>query len=147
MLKHQSIIDAFKVKMQLIKTLGGYYTNAGNNVWCWRDTPLQDTETPGIVYRDGVDSPYEEFIKISGDIIYHKLPVEIDLVCNDAATARKLIADCQKAINTDRTLAGLTFDIEYGGFGLIAQEQNEKLISGAQGIVYIIYQTGKFKEE
>ena len=147
MLKHQAIIDAFKVKLQLILVASGYHTDAGLNVFCWRNTALQPEELPGIVFRDGVDSADEEFATTTGDQLYYKLPVKIDLICNDADTARQMIADCQKAINTDRTLGGLAHDIEYVGFGLISEDQDEKKIIGASGKIDIIYFTQKFKEE
>lgn len=107
--KRQQIIDAIDARLKTIKTVNGYETDAGNNVFEWRATPLQDSELPALLFRDTTSPVDDETYSMH----LHTLSVEITLVASGATSAdiiRKMLADIQKAIGTDATWSGIAAD-------------------------------------
>jgi hypothetical protein len=106
----QQIITALDTRLKLIKTTGGYKTNAGNNVFDWLDRDLADTELDAIIYRDRTDDIQHNLI----DVYTHKVRVEIEAKAKSAATTasqiRKIMDDILKAIGVDDTWGGLAQD-------------------------------------
>lgn len=100
MSKRQIIINELDAKLKAIKITNGYQTNAGNNVFAWREDELQPHELPGIVYLDRIAGKRE------GPIGSFRWSLAIDIYCyagagsNTPAEVRKLVADVLKAIGS-----------------------------------------------
>jgi hypothetical protein len=98
MSKRQQIMDEVDKVLRNIKTINGYQTDAGYNVFAWRQEPLQMSELPAIVYSDRLIERRE------GSIGTFRWVLRITLQCAVAAGAdtakemRKLIEDIIKAI-------------------------------------------------
>lgn len=126
----QQIMNAIGTRLQGITIANGYNTNAGNNVFADRVTPLIETELPGLIYRDPEED--EEALTMG----YHQmtLKVEIEAVTYGAIAPKdvrnKLIADVKKAVRTDLTWGGLALDTRITGRSLQI-EQKDHLIAGA----------------
>lgn len=111
----QQVVTQLDTLLKTIKvTPGGYQTNLGNNVFWWRDTPLQISELPGIVCRD----ISETTVRAAGQH-EHVLTVQaiISLESSDSgAMIRKEIADIVKALGTqvspNACLGGYAEDID-----------------------------------
>ena len=93
----QTLIDNIKTQLQTITTGNGYETNLGSNVFEWRETPLQQSELPGIVIRDPSNQQtktfgkHESVLKLEIEIYTQGLPV----------VTRKAIADVIKCIGVE----------------------------------------------
>ncbi len=139
--KRQQIVMAIDARFKTIKTVNGYETNAGNNVYEWRSSPMIESELPGLIYRDTQET---EALSIGYQV--HTLTIEIEgYVVGSAAPAslRKLIADVIKAIGTDPLWGGLAEDtrpVEE----TIQVEQEERRIAGARIKIEVDYRTGIF---
>jgi hypothetical protein len=94
------IVAVLDARLKSITTANGYETNAGNNVFAWRDTerkPMAASELPCVLYRDREGVEEEE--TVGG--IDHTLNVEMELFAATAATLRQLRADAIRCIGTD----------------------------------------------
>jgi hypothetical protein len=106
----ETILGKVKTRMQTILTTNGYQTNAGSKVFVWKTDKFHEEEMPGINITD----PYLVALPESTEGNYNKqtfeLAVEIEGRCasgsTSIATARKLIADINKAVGTDLTWDG-----------------------------------------
>lgn len=104
MSKRQTIINGLDAKLKAIKTANGYQTNAGNNVFAWREDELQTHELPGIVYLDRIAGK-----RGGGSIGSFRWALAVDIYCyagagsNTPAEVRKLVADVLKAIGVADT--------------------------------------------
>lgn len=98
MSKRQTIIDELDAKLKAIQIDNGYITNAGDNVFVWREDELQPAEMPGIIYVDRLAG------KTDGVIGMFRWSLAVDLYCYAAQgkdtpeSMRILIADVIKAI-------------------------------------------------
>ena len=107
----EQVVQAFDTLLQTITT-PTYETDAGSNVYGWRDTPLEQSQLPALVWRDTADVTPE-----TAAVDLHTLTVEVDCVVVKTTTVsamaqmRKLIADVVKVLGTDLTLGGLAHDI------------------------------------
>ena len=103
----QLIMTALENQLKRISVLNGYHTDLGVHVFEWRDTPLNTTEMPGVVYRDQVDIKSMTFGQEE-----HQLQISLDVSANTTpAGMRLLIADIIKCLGANRTLGGLAEDI------------------------------------
>ena len=48
----ESIMSALDARLKTITVLNGYASDAGDNVFDWREDPLQDDELDALEYRD-----------------------------------------------------------------------------------------------
>lgn len=100
MSKRQTIINDLDAKLKAIQIVNGYQTNAGNNVFAWREDEIQPAEMPGIIYVDRLAG------KIEGAIGTFRWALAIDIYCytaqgkNTPESMRILIADVIKAIGS-----------------------------------------------
>jgi hypothetical protein len=103
MSKRQQIMDEVDKALKNIKKINGYQTDAGYNVFAWRDHELQMSELPAIVY-------YDRIINKRGDVINRqRWALRVDIYCyaSNPADVRMLIADVLKAIgNADANKYG-----------------------------------------
>jgi len=121
--KRQQIVTAIDTRLKTIKTVNGYETNAGDNVYEFWDIALEGDELPAIIWRDGAEDS-ELLVNTTQN---RTLTVELTLQAlgvTAPAILRKLIADVEKAILVDNTWGGLaiftsvmnvvdTFDVEH----------------------------------
>jgi len=149
----QSIIDEVEAELKKILKVNGFKTDAGRNVFEWRDTessPITDDERPAIVYRD-LNSPVAlDYESVTTHI--HDLSVEIELFVSGVeapADLRNLIADVNDAIRATNTTAGRK---TWGGYAIdtfpeaediVAAEGGKRLMGGLIR-VRIQYHTAKF---
>jgi hypothetical protein len=94
----QLIVTALDTLLKTIKTTAGYNLNLGNNVFWWRDTPLQISELPAICCKDTNDT----MVRVTGQD-EHSLAIELTIALESSdsgATARQAIADVIKALST-----------------------------------------------
>jgi hypothetical protein len=54
----QQIIDILDIELKKIKKANGFNTDAGKNVFAWRDNPLTKPELPGLIYRDALNRKF-----------------------------------------------------------------------------------------
>ena len=138
--KWQSIITAILAQLRTIKTTAGYETNAGNNVFEWRATPVEEGEMPGIVLRDTFP---EEIITIGAH--EHTLLIELFVFTTGATAttqARSVIADITKAMGAvDRTWGGLAEDTQPAPGSGMGTEQANKLSAVALKSFYVAFTT------
>jgi len=98
MSKRQKIMDEVDKVLRNIKKTKGYQTDAGYNVFAWRQDALQISELPAIVYSDRLIE------RRDGAIGSFRWVLRITLLCAVASGAdtakemRKLIEDVIKAI-------------------------------------------------
>lgn len=134
----QQIMSALDTRLKLIKTTGGYKTNAGNNVFDWLDRDLDDSELDAIVYRD----PANEIIEETFSQVSNKLRVEIDAktksTSTTAAQIRKIIEDIYKALGTDETFGGLAYQTSPAS-ETIEIRQQDKIMASATIAIDIYY--------
>jgi len=113
-----NIISAIKARLETITKLGGFNTDAGDNVIIGRRTPDQ-TELPILCVFDIEDDPDEAERYLPEMMITLTTAVEAYVnVGTDPMTAvHNIIDDIKTAVLdvTDRTLGGLTLDFGYGG--------------------------------
>src|SRR4030067_3246140 len=105
----QQIINAVDTRLKTIKIINGYETDAGLNVFHYKENPFEQDKFLCIEYRDVNDYPED----LSFGLFLHTITLEIRAYANGITidkTARKLKADIEKAINTDLTWGGLAED-------------------------------------
>jgi hypothetical protein len=108
--KRQQVVDAINTQLQTILTANSYETDAGGNVYEWRDTdrsPFEADEVAdgAINFRD-TDDP----IAVTVGQDEHNLLIEIDAYANTTSAIRKLAADILTAMAEDKTFGGLCED-------------------------------------
>ena len=133
----QDIIDALETLLATILTTGGYNTNAGQNVYENRSTPLNDTEMPAILFTYDEDVEADTFQEE-----LHTLTIEFELVAagaNARDDVRSIAEDVVTALAVDTTLSGLADDVELpreGSLKVEAAEQDYARGSLAMSIQY-----------
>ncbi len=95
----QLIINELDARLKAITTVNGYQTNAGNNVFAWREEDLQSHELPGIVYLDRIAGRRE-----GGPIGMFRWAIAVDIYCyasigrDTPMDVRRLVADVLRAV-------------------------------------------------
>ena len=142
----QLVVAALDTLLKTIKTTAGYQTNLGNNVFWWRDAPLQARELPGIVCRDIAETT----VRAVGQ---HEHVLTVQAVISlessdDGATIRKAITDITKALGTQVSpnvcLGGYAEDIDPPDSELIEVEHAGIKGFGMAVNVRIHYATAPF---
>lgn len=142
--KRQQIISALDTRLKTIKTIAGYQTNLGNNVFEWNNKPLAANEMPGLIYRDVSNSRQEGAI---GKFRWG-LNVEIEIMTSGstaAADVRKMLADVYKAIGTDVYFSALAVTTEQPESDEMQIVKEDKKIGGALIKLSIIYDAAKWE--
>ena len=105
----QQIINKIDERLKTIQIINGYETDAGKNVFHYKENPFEQANLPCIEYRDISDSP--EYLSFG--LFLHVIMLEIRAYANGVnvdKTIRKIRADIEKAIGTDLTWDGLAED-------------------------------------
>lgn len=97
----QQIMDRVAARLATITVANGYNTAIGSKVHPWKVTPWQETDCPGVTYRD-----YQEDVDhAASSRDYPKLKVGIEAAVEGSSdmgkTARQIVADIMKAVGTD----------------------------------------------
>jgi len=79
-----------------------------DNIFAWRDTPLQATELPGLIYRDRTET--KDFLTFGRN--YRRLTLEIEVFGSTADEIREAIADIETVIYNDETWGGLALNTQ-----------------------------------
>lgn len=112
------ILAAVQARLETITKLGGFQTDAGDNVIIGRKTP-DESELPVLCVFDIEDEPDEGDRYIEKMLINLTISVEgyIAVGDNSLTEIHKIISDVKTAVLllNDRTLGGLTLDFGYGG--------------------------------
>lgn len=93
----QTLVDNIKTQLQTITTGNGYETNLGSNIFEWRETPIQQSELPGIIFRHINNQRSITFAK---DVCVLRLEIEI-YTQGLPAIMQKAIADVIKCIGVE----------------------------------------------
>lgn len=104
----QDILDAVETAFAGILTASGYLTNAGQNVYVQRSTPLGASELPAICIFDSETVDADTF----GEEL-HTLHLSLELVGSGAAAdkiARQIETDVLTVVDADATWGGLADD-------------------------------------
>ena len=142
----QKIITELETKLKTVLVVNGFETDAGLNVFEWRDAPLQESELPGMVYRDMQDP-----ITQSKTTHIHDLSIEIECFAAGSGvptTLRKMIADVNKVLGETTTDGRVTFsalaiDVFPESEEMVVEQDSRRLMSAA--IKFSIqYHTRKF---
>ena len=142
--KRETVITAFDTRLKTILVAGGYETDAGKNVYGWKDTPLEQTKLPALVWRDT-----DEAAPIAGQTDDHTLRVEVDCVVVKTTSVsamkqlRKLIADVVKVLGTDLTLGGVVHDIVQQGEEMQVTHEDKKVMAST-ATFELLFTTGHF---
>ena len=141
MLIRGQIISFFINELKKIKKSNGFNTNAGENVFEWRDSPLQKTELPGLIIRDALVR------REIGTIGSFRWVLRIDVACfgRNAEEIRNVIADVIKVI-------GICEEQHFGGIVTYTDissadtmiERHDIEIGSAIISCDVIYETGKW---
>lgn len=132
----QYVVTALDTLFKTILIAGGYQTDLGDNVFWWRDEPLQLTEMPGIRCRDTLETTVRAIGQHE-----HSLTIEGVISVNSSdngETMRKVKADIIKALQTQippnvclggyaediSPMTSETFEVEHEGskiFGMLVR--------------------------
>lgn len=125
----QSIVDALTTALATIRKSGGFNTDAGKNVFEWRQAELAETNLPGIIVRDTTDPMVDEGV---ANKIDHLLSVEIEGHCravvgsSAAQQVRLLAADILAALGADPTLGNLGYDLRVLATDMMVKEADKR---------------------
>lgn len=115
---HQQIIDKIKIRLAAVRTANGYKTEAGKNVFAWRDEGLPKEQLPAICIRDtdedkspGAGGTYENTAKIEVEALSYAEDYD---TLYDALD--NLYGDILKAIGVDDMWDGLADTTEVQAF-------------------------------
>lgn len=135
----QHIIDDIKDRMESILTPGGYDTDAGQNVFEWREYPVNDDELPCIIIRDK-DCPVNQDTNFSHE---NRLEIEFGIKASSSEEVRQIFGDIYTAIGTDLTWNGFAYDTEPVGED-IQMEHESKIVADASLKIIICFRTQKW---
>jgi hypothetical protein len=127
----QQIITAVDAKLKTILVTGGYYTNLGQNVKEWDETPLAVSEAFRVEYRDE-EELRQDLVVGEQDIM---LPLTIRVLAagsTSPATLRKMLADVAKAMHADPTWGGLASDTVQDGAAVVEKAEAADIAAGTQ---------------
>ena len=139
-IKEKNIVDQLKTQIAAATIAGGYYNNLNgtNQVTIWQDAPFQASTFPAVNIRDTDISAGEE--EQGATYIFDLImTVEIDLIANGQTQLRRLKADVEKAINSDLTLDGNCYKIEFVSDQKVVEQKEYKLL-GSTLTIEVYYQ-------
>lgn len=115
----QTLIDALKTQLSLIKVVNGYATDIGNNVQSMYKLPVETLPVVNII-EDGSDVP--QVLKFAD--WQHDLPVEVTIAAENTIDYMRLcVNDVLKAIKSDRTIGGFCVDVDPGDIKITKYEE------------------------
>jgi hypothetical protein len=141
--KRQRICTKLDTQLKTILTAGEYETDLGNNIFEWRDSALQESELPGLIWRDQVQETDDTRVH---NLDQHILPIEMEIITvgGTAITEiRRLIADVIRAIGAKRTWDGEAVDTKLKTSGP-AIDQASRKVGAVMVTIEIIYRTDLF---
>lgn len=146
-IKRQQIMTALNTRLEAISSESEspiYNTDLGNSIHEWKATPFQDSDLPGLDYRDINDVITEA----SGSRHRHDLTVQMDILFSGSTaptTMRQLIQDVMTAINVDPTWGGLALHTYPVSNESIEIEQAGKKIGGVRLNIVIVFITNAWE--
>lgn len=133
----QRIMDVVETRMGTILTSNGYKTNAGQNVYVWREEGIAPAKRPAIEIRD-VD--VEKFNDTIGEVENH-LTVQISISTAESASAmdqlRDIASDVVKAVGTDVNWSALAQDTELIAEPTDIEKLTQKALAATLSMVII----------
>ena len=100
----QQIINILDTELKKILKTNGFNTDAGKNVWAWRDNPLTRAELTGLIYRDALNRKFP--VSPIGKFRW-ALRIEVAIFGTSANEVRAGIEDVLKVIgNCEETKWG-----------------------------------------
>jgi len=141
-MKRQNIVTTIVEQMQKISSANGFYSQAGENVFEWKEKPLDKDEYPAIIVRDVSDNTTDE-----NQTLDHKLKIEIDIATKGKDTAtwdiREVISDVLKAFGLVEN--ELNYICSYNGSDSLV-EQKDTLYGGARLEFTVAYHSGRWEQ-
>lgn len=107
----------------------------GDHVYPWRDTPIQLTELPALVYRDKIETKQPRW-----GICDNRLEIEIEISGSTPAEIRACLADLEKVVETDERWGGLALYSEFD-INEMEIEQKENMFVASKVILVVVYRT------
>lgn len=140
--KRQQICTAIDSRLKSILVSGGYETNIGNNVYEFWEIPLEETELPGMIWRDGAESADLSVTSVQTRTL--KIHLTIQVAGTDSPRQiRKALADIEKAIKVDTTWGVLAIDTRPPEVVDTFEMGHEARRIGAARVTFdVIYRTG-----
>jgi hypothetical protein len=124
-----------------------YETATGENVFLWRESPLEPDEVPGIYVFDTDDVSVDFSLAPShARAEEHQLTVEIGLVATSTDEYRKIVRDVRKAIGVDETFGGLAMRTTPVRSTVAVDDAGVKIL-GIEMIIRVDYRTQKWAAE
>lgn len=144
--KRENIVNALVTRLKTIST-ASYETNAGENVFLWRESPLEADEVPGIFVYDTDDVSVDFSLAPSHSRAEeHQLTVELGLVATSTDEYRKIVRDVRKCIGVDETFGGLAMRTTPVRSSVAVDDQGVKIL-GIEMIIRVDYRTTKWGAE
>lgn len=138
--KRQDIVDAVVVALQDIRTVNGYNSDVGLNVYEWLKHSTDSTVRPCLIVRDPKDSVELNEPHVSD----RRLTIEI-VAQSDGTSAvdnlRGILGDIYKAMKNGDSFGGNIYWIEDGGDEMDGVHE-EDLIFSAVVTFTLYYKTG-----
>ena len=141
--KTKRILDVLDARLRSILTANGYKTNAGQNVYADRKSPI--TASPAILYSYRTHTPDQDTIGLHS----HVMDVAIDMlvISTDVDTAadslRTLHADVTTCIGTDETFTLEVDQVTIDSDDQQIQQEEAKIFS-MQMVLRFGYSTERF---
>lgn len=143
----QRILTALDTRLKTILIANGYETDLGQNVFEWRDTMVQQSELPALVWKDLNEDPSSATVGKTIGYHWHDLTVEMSILSSDGSSTpeqmRKCLADVTAAVGTDTTFGGLAIRTQPVP-NEAAVEQADRIIGAFRLTINIHYQTKKW---
>lgn len=149
----EKIMAAVVARLETVTTANGYETDLGSSVWLWRDfdsAPFPEGVLEGVSVKDMRADSSGEGERLG--TTRHDLEVTIEGATISTSSvrdkrARKMLADCIKAIGTDRywTVSGtrLAWDTRVNSHSIDVKQGGE-VLGGFQLVITIMYRTPDF---
>ena len=122
---YETIMTNFDTRLKTILTSGGYQTNAGSNVFEWREEPLPETELPAFENREILEAPNDDTLQTW----MHTLTIRIRASAISIAQARQILADVIQAVGTDTTFSQAGLITRFGGAETEVRHEEKKYFS------------------
>lgn len=102
----QRIVDALETRLGSIMIAGGYKTDAGENVFKWRDHAVPEANLPAILFRDNGETREQDTVnKVS-----HFLELGLQILASGETadeTIRQIYGDILQALRVDESFGDL----------------------------------------
>lgn len=138
----QQVFSAIRTQLETILTDNGYNSDAGENVFEWRDVennPLQVSELPGLVIRDTLG----DVVQVTVGQDEHIISFEVDAYHHGSSSPtliREVIADVVTAMAADKTFVGLVEDTVHSIEGM-SFEHGERRNVKAEIVFVVTFRT------